>query len=146
MSCVWDGILKALYTDYYSCQDKELKYKIMNLNVYTLVQLLKYNNIPSDKVLWKTLDNHCILTERQIEENYNSIKQIDEKSINNGYDCSSCEPVFFLLCTIFKVNIIHNYNGVVIHYVYQDEQNGRKNYEFGSNNNHFWFIQISNHF
>jgi len=124
MSCVWVGILQALKKDYLTCQDNQLKNKILNLNTKTLVQLLKFNNNQTNEVKW----NSVSLTKKQLIENLNHINEIKENNINLGYECGTCDPIFFLLCEIFHVNIIHNYLGNVMKYEYMKIV--RKTYEF----------------
>ena len=142
MSCVWYGILQAIHQDYLTCINSVLKHKMLALNITTLVELLKYNNVKTPNVTW----NLIFISDQQLEENYNRIEQININDIHTGYDCGTCDPLFFLLCTIFKVNIIHNYMGIKMEYKYKCNNdtiiNSRKIYEFCSDNGHFWFVKI----
>ena len=45
------------------------------------------------------------------------IKDFNENNINQGYDCSSCDPFMILLCELFKININYDYNGNNIQYM-----------------------------
>ena len=141
MSCVWSGILQAIHQDYLTCMDTTLKHKILSLTITTLVELLKYNNVKTSNVTW----NLIIMSEQQLKENYNRIEQININDLHNCYDFSTCDPLFFLLCTIFKVDIIHNYMGNKMEYKYMnntDNIKSRKIYEFCSDIGHFWFVKI----
>ena len=45
------------------------------------------------------------------------IKDFNENNINQGYDCSSCDPFMILLCELLKININYDYNGNNIQYM-----------------------------
>ena len=137
MSCVWYSVLQAIHQDYSTCNDCVLKHKMLALNITTLVELLKYNNVKTSNVVWNLIS----MSNQQLDENYNRIEQINVNDINIGYDCSTCDPLFYLLCTIFKVNVIHHYMGNIMEYKYDtDTIHPRKIYEFCSDSGHFWFV------
>jgi len=62
------------------------------------------------------------------------IKDFNENNINQGYDCSSCDPFMILLCELFKININYDYNGNNIQYMID---NSRKTIKYSSNQSHF---------
>src|SRR4051794_37603465 len=95
MTCVWDGLIKALKLN---CQPKDLLKKV------------KKHNIKTKNVLW----NNQPLTKQNYKENIKRIKAIKKKEINDGrgYDCSSCDPLLFLIAQLFKISIVHYCYGV----------------------------------
>ncbi len=125
MTCFWDGVISILYRE-----NKEVKQH----DIKGFIKLLKNNNKETRNVRW---NNTEILTEKNYKENMKWIENIDENAINHGYDCSICDPVLLLICEIFKINIIHNYNGYNIKYKYNSDEN-IKTYRVQSNHNHFW--------
>lgn len=52
---------------------------------------------------------------------------------NNGYLCSSCEPVMLLTCYLFNVNINHNYNNHLMKY---QTKEATRTLTFRSNRSH----------
>ena len=107
MSCFWDAVLNKL--------------KIEDLNKLNysgkpgpkeFADLLKKHNIITENVLW----NSQLLTKKQCEENYEHIKDHQSSKINQGYDCSICDPFLILICELFIININHNYLGNKIDY------------------------------
>ena len=119
MSCFWDTLKK-------------------NLNIKSCTKDfiidLKNKNSKTKLVLW----NNNKLSNKQLNENYNHIKTLDENNYNNGYYCSTCEPILFLVCKIYKVNIHHRYlNNTMI---YENKyKNTKCNTIFiHSNEGHMW--------
>jgi hypothetical protein len=94
MTCFWDSLRAKLH----------IKKKMNNSK---FIDYLKKVNKKQTSVLW----NNSKLTQKQFEENYEHIKDFDKNTIHNGYDCSICDPFLILICDIYNVNIIHNYNG-----------------------------------
>ncbi len=125
MTCFWDGILSKLTDDDF----KNLKTKKPNNTNF--VVLLKNNNTKETKdIKW----NGETLTDNQIKENYEHIKDFDEKSIKKGYLCSTCDPFLILVCKLFNVNIYHNYCGNLMKY---EIANPNRTLQFKSNKGHF---------
>jgi len=123
MTCVWNGILAVLDED-----DKialGLKVKIPQ----TLVDCLKAVNKLVHRVKWNDED----LSKQQHEENKKRIDAISD--IRNGYLCSACEPVMFLLADILNVDIYHSFNSVLIKYTVDKP---RKTLYFANDRGHFW--------
>tara|TARA_B100000989_G_C19148020_1_gene306192 strand:- start:148 stop:504 length:357 start_codon:yes stop_codon:yes gene_type:complete len=117
MTCFWDNLRKGL------------NLKISNNEFITF---LKKNNTKDINLQW----NNKNLTKKQLEENYEHIKNYNIKTIYRGYDCSICDPFLILICKLYKININHNYNGHIMKY--------RKNKKFKilnfkSNRGHFMF-------
>lgn len=117
MTCVWDGIIQALKI---KTTPQEFAY------------LIKKNNKKTPNITW----NNETLTEKQLEENYERIKEIDISKIRHGYYCSCFEPLIFLVCELFNVSAIHNYDGNKIYYT--NKNNPRKILLFYSDSGHFW--------
>jgi len=127
MSCFWDGILRNLNQD-----DFDIISSNKNINNINFILLLKNKNINCDNVLWQ----NELIRKTLLEENYKMINEFNEKNVNNGYDCSSCDPFLILICEIFKLTIKHDYNGHKIEYKYNI--NSRKVINFKSNRSHFF--------
>ena len=122
MTCFWDGIINGLN---------------LNMNAQSLVTLLKNNCVKTDSVYW----NDNPITEKQMDENKERIKNFDISTINSGYDCSTFEPFLFLVSQIYRVDIKHNYNGNMITYKYignTDKSICNKMLYFNSDRGHFW--------
>ena len=121
MTCFWDALRSKLKLD---------------MDNHAFITHLKSNNNKNNNILW----NDTKLTDKQIEENFEHVKDFDINSISNGYDCSICDPFLILVCNLYNANINHNYNGHVMKYVNSESNNGQNKptYEFGSNRGHFW--------
>lgn len=124
MTCFWDGLLNLLKHDFKQFQQYDIK---------MFIKFLKENIKQEYNVSW----NDFLMSNKQTTETNQSIEHIDINAINHGYDCSTFEPVLFLICEILKINIIHDYNGVTLKYKYITTEN-IKTYKVYSNNNHFW--------
>ena len=130
MTCFWDGILSKLTIDMVNnCLGIEIKTK---LHQKKLVKLLKKYSVKTIDVLW----NDQELSEKELEENMLWINELDSTSIGNGYDCSCSDPVLFLVCQLFKVNITHQFNGATIKYTNKNSEG--TTFNFASNHGHFW--------
>jgi len=99
MTCVWDGIIKKL---------------TLKMSALDLYQFVLYNNTIVNNILW----NGNELSHKQKIENYDRIKEI--KNIQNGYDCSTCDPLLIFIAWKYEIDIIHYYNGVTIYYTHND--------------------------
>ena len=110
MTCFWDGIIRDL-----TQEDLQLLNSDKNINNKDFILLLKKNNKICENVKWQEEN----LDEQLLKENHEMIKDFNENNINQGYDCSSCEPFMILISELFKINIHHNFNGYIIgNYVY----------------------------
>ena len=125
MTCFWDGLLRNL-----DHEDLNLLNSNKNINNINFILLLKNNNKLCENVKWQ----NNFLSKKLLEENYEMIKDFNENNINQGYDCSSCDPFMILLCQLFKININYDYNGNNIQYMID---NSRKTINYKSNQSHF---------
>lgn len=121
MTCFWDGINNALR---------------LNINSRSLVTLLKINNIRTKNVLW----NGSPLNEKQMEENYERIQNLNTDSIFSGYDCSTFDPVLFLVSELYRVDIKHTFIDTTINYKYKNDNSllCNRTLYFNSDRGHFW--------
>ena len=103
MSCVWKGLIKKL----------NLQYKPL-----TLYNVIKKNNIRTHNVL----HNGTKPSPQQLDENFERIERLTQKEVLDGYLCSSFDPLLFLICELYKVNIKHKYCNTVINYEYNELQ------------------------
>jgi len=125
MTCFWDGLLRNLNQD-----DFNLLNLNKNINNKDFISLLKKNNKICENVKWQEEN----LNEQLLKENYEMIKDFNENNINQGYDCSSCEPFMILISELFKINIHHNFNGNIIKYIHTEP---RKTVNYKSTQSHF---------
>lgn len=139
MTCFWDGIIAAIDHDMFMMtfethiEPLDPKQKIDNIKNF--IELLKERAILTKNVKW----NNSKLTEQQLEENLLAIRNYNIDNINDGYDCSICDPFLLLVCELFKVDIIHNFIGNDLIYEYDVKQNtNKKIIKFASNHGHFW--------
>jgi hypothetical protein len=129
MSCFWNSLLNTI-----SNEDKK-KYFFtfdLQLNPYNLVKILKEINTLTTNVLW----NNEELTKEQLIENKNAINEYDINTINDGYYCSTFEPILFLLVQYLEIEIIHDYNKAIIKYT--NKIKSRYTIKLYSNLNHCW--------
>lgn len=96
MSCVYDRIIKELKLKK-TTPDKLLKY-------------LQKNNKLTTNVLWQYEE----LSTKQLQENYNRIKEIS--NTDQGYDCSTCDPLLLLICELYCVSITHTFSDSMVVY------------------------------
>lgn len=127
MTCFWSGILNGLPAEEFDVVFNEPK---PNINAF--INLLKKNNVKTDKVKW----NGDALTEKQFEENHEHVNCYDVNNSRNGYLCSTCDPFLLLVCQLFQVNITHNYCGNPVKY---EVENPKFVLFFSSNTGHFEF-------
>lgn len=135
MTCFWDGIMRELKNNYI-----ELPICTIHLNTHTFATFLKSRNTKTYNINWSGSDSKLVsgthLPEKLLNENYKSIQEFDVNSIYNGYDCSTCDPFLLLICELFYVSIIHNFNGIIIKYT--NTYKNRAILQFHSNSHHFW--------
>ena len=125
MTCFWDGILHHLKK-----KDFQRVFEIDKPNNKNFVQLLKSNLTKTKNIKW----NNQTLTDKQLEENYEHIKNFKVNSISKGYLCSTCDPFLLLVCKLFQVNINHNYCRNMMRY---QIENPVRTLNFKSNSGHF---------
>ena len=94
MTCVWKSLSSAL------------KIKLKPKDLFNLVK--KKNTMTTD-IYW----NGQPLTQLLYEQNLKDIKSlsVDDIKYGHGYQCSGCDPLFFLIAQIYKVSIVHEHYG-----------------------------------
>jgi hypothetical protein len=97
-----------------------------------LLSFVQEHNIPTKNILW----NGQELTKQQYKENMERIKEIKPDLINNGYDCSSFDPLLFLIAELFETCIVHNY--MKTQFIYYNRKFPHKSIIVHSNSRHFW--------
>ena len=127
MTCFWKGVLKTLTVD-----DFKNALGIKHIPKYKeFVNLLKQNNV---KMINVKLNGES-LKDTFLDEAVTHVKNINIKKLNEGYLCSSCDPVLMLISEIFVININHDYNGTIIKYTHT---NATKEINLRSNHNHMF--------
>ena len=88
MSCFWNSLLNTI-----KIEDKNTYFYTFNINLtpHNLVVILKEINKITENVLWNNIE----LTEQQLNENKEAIDNYDKNKINDGYYCSTFEPILF---------------------------------------------------
>ena len=103
MTCFWDGIIQSL-----TLEDFRIVSDFKNKpNPRQLVEFLKSKN----KYVEHVLCQNESITEKQKQECFDAIKELDINSIRNGYYCSCFYPFLIVVFELFCVHIIHKYNG-----------------------------------
>lgn len=135
MTCFWNGTIAALNKNH---MKQIFRYNHNRKPSPTeLANLLKIHATETTDVLW----NGQELSIKLLQENLDWIKEYDVSKIGRGHDTSICDPFLLLMCHLFKVNIIHDYNGVMINYVHKSFAIGNSGVlRFKSNRGHFWNI------
>ena len=129
MSCFWNSLLNTIKTE-----DKNKYFNTfdMSLTPHNLAVILKEINKKTENVLW----NNEELTEQQMNENKEAIDNYNKNTVNDGYYCSTFEPILFLLVEYLNITIIHDYNKNIIKYSHK--KNNRYTIHIYSNHNHCW--------
>ena len=131
MTCFWDGILNLLTT-----QEINTVFRTNytgKTSVQDFINGLQQNNIQTPDVIHQGTS----VSTKQTLENITAIQCISPGAASGGYDCSSADPVLFLISQLFNYNITHVYNNVSIYYSIPA---AKGTLTFGSNTNHFWSI------
>ena len=115
MTCFWDALRSRLN---------------INKSNQEFINFLKNNNTKEITILW----NNEEFTKKQLEENFEHIRDFNENNIENGYLCSICDPFLILVCELYDINIEHNYNGYTMYY---KSNNTNKTLFFYSDLGHF---------
>ena len=84
------------------------------MNPDYFLNYLKQNNVKTKTVLC----NGEKLTKKQIRENFEHIESIN--NIHGGYLMGSHDPLLYLVCELFDVDIHFNFNGTLIKYTSDD--------------------------
>lgn len=124
MTCFWDGIISSLNNqDYQVAGIRKAKH-------HDFINQLKAKNKMVSSVSWQGNK----LTEQEMKEHMEAIKDYNVNGIHSGHLTSTCDSFLLLVCELFKVNITHKYINTNI--VYKHD-NGRKTLIFSSNRGHF---------
>ncbi len=125
MTCFWDGINRVIATEF-NLPAGVTQHVVM---INRLKQLSRNTTI---RIRW----NGEEISSQMAKEFREWIEKYDQGGINDGHDCSVCDPFLALLCHVLRVDIIHVYNGVTI--MYSSMYKSNKIIKFYSNNGHFW--------
>ena len=130
MSCFWDAILNKIKIDDFN----KLNYS-GNPGPKEFADLLKKQNRITENVLW----NSQLLTKQQCKENYEHIQNYQSSQVNQGYDCSICDPFLILICELLNININHTYLGNKIDYTNKKNVfNNNYTINIQSDKGHMW--------
>ena len=121
MSCVFTGLINALHTNKF----------INRVSPDKFMTNIKLLNEKTNRVTCQGQK----LSKKKLIENFNRIKSID--NLYNGYLMSTEDPLLLLICQLYKVDIIHHFNGVIIKYEYKYKSKGIL--KVHSNLRHFWY-------
>lgn len=127
MTCFWDGLTSRL-------TNKEIEKHLGTVRGHVdFINLLKARSQMSNinDVLW----NNTQLSPKIIQENQEWIGSYNVNGIGGGHDCSICDPFLILCCHVFRINILHDYNGHLITYT---NTGANRTLSFKSDKGHFW--------
>lgn len=133
MTCVPDGIIRSLTQEDFKKINLEGK-----INACTFMTKLKEHNKVTKNV---TIQGNN-LTEQELNENIKRIEEIDTLKLNNGYLCSSFEPLLNLVSELFEVDIDMNFNGTKIEY--RNIKNSTRKINYSCSKTHFRFVKTNN--
>ena len=126
MTCVPDGIIQSLTSEEF--EKINLKKPI---SARSFMKAIKEHNKPTVNVMVQDK----ILTQKELNENVNRIREIDLNNLNNGYLCSSHEPLLNLICELFEVDINMNFNGSQVKY--RNISNSTRVIDYSCSKTHF---------
>ena len=126
MTCFWKGLIQGL-------NKPVLHYSLNRAKPKELIYVLKMKNTKTTNVLW----NNQQLSNQQMSENIEHVRSLDANNINYGYLCGTCDPFLLLVCELYCINILHDYNGSKITYTHKLNKKG-KILQFASDRGHFW--------
>jgi hypothetical protein len=127
MTCFWDGLMSRLTS-------QEIEKHLGTVRGHAdFINLLKARSQMSNinDVLW----NNAQLSPKIIQETQEWIESYNVNGIGSGHDCSSCDPFLILCCHIFRINILHDYNGHIVTYTHIG---ANRTLSFKSDRGHFW--------
>ena len=125
MSCFWDGLIRKLDKDDFTLLKLDKKPNAQEFAIH-----LKKQNKICTSVQW----NAEQLTNQFLKESYQAIEEYNPSKVNQGYDCSTCDPFLILLCEVLNISITHEYNRNTIIY---SSTKSRKIIKCSSNTSHF---------
>ena len=127
MACFWIGLINSL-----DLKDIKTVFQIKHKpKPKEFMILLKRYNTKTFDVQW----NGVSLNDEHLYENMKHISYLEPKNINKGYLCSACDPVLLLISHLFVLNIVHDFNGNIMHYM-NDE--ATRTITIRNNNTHFF--------
>ncbi len=127
MTCFWDGLMNGL-------QDNDFKpFNEKKTNRNNLIKLLKKHNKETLDILWNGIKIH----DKELKENFIAVRDYDESKINNGHLCSTGDYMLALICSIFNINIYHQYLQKTMKY---EKPTNTINLYVRSDKGHFWFV------
>lgn len=129
MTCFWDGIIKACHRAIHTPHD---------ISPSEFATFMQHKNRLTSSILW----NGSYLTTKQLKENMEAVHCYGIKNINNGYDCSTCDPFLLLICEVCLVHINHTYCGKLITYRHRKQHKQIPCLHFKSNSHHFYIDRI----
>lgn len=127
MTCFWDGIMNSLGND-----DRELL-GLRDRSIYSLIDILKNKNCKTTNLKWQGK----VLSNNEINQNIEHIKNYNKNIAPNGYLCSTCDPFLALLSYILNKVIVFNYCGHKIEF--EPINSKPQRYYYRCNTGHFWF-------
>ena len=133
MTCFWDGILSKLTLNQINEVLGKKDETLLVVTQKSFIKLLKTNVTYFIDVRW----NNTKISDKLTIELVEWILDYNEENITQGHDCSICDPFLILICQLFKVNIQHTYNGVVVNYRNVRNHEGTI-LNFSSDSGHFW--------
>ena len=127
MTCFWDGLLKGL-------QDSDFKpFNEKKTNRNDLIQFLKKYNQETPDILWNGIKIH----DKELKENYIAVRDYNITNIGNGHLCSTGDYMLALICSLFNINIYHQYLQKTMKY---EKPKNTINLHVRSDKGHFWFV------
>lgn len=103
MSCFWDSLVRAL-------TNEELKLLMVRRNTPDVIKSIKLVNQLTPDVLWQGRR----LTAKEQKENFEHVKNYDEKTYRRGYLTSSGDPFLILFSQLYAWNIEFKYQNIPI--------------------------------
>jgi hypothetical protein len=100
MTCVWTALLAGLPADLFPGARKPPP--------EMFVSMLQAANRPTVRVCV----NGRHLSDRNIDENMEWVRNLDPRGVHGGYQCSTADPFLLLVCELFHVNIEHSFTGL----------------------------------
>jgi len=122
MACVWKGLIRSLN---------------LGISPIDLFNHIQENNIATPDIKC----NGKVLTDLAQQENIKHIELLTVEDVKNGYMCSACDPLFFLIGHLYNISIEHNFMGTKIVYA---NTNSKKKIYLRSNDHHMWVDKDKN--
>ena len=126
MTCFWDGILTHLRPD---------ERRHMGSDAAGLKEYFARQNRLASRCMWQG----SMMRPQQLQEHVSWIRD-DTTPVSQGHDTSTCDPYLCLLVDLLGVDVVHNYAGSPIHYMFArvNRDTPVRTLRFRSNHGHFW--------